>query len=162
MTRFDTLPGTAQNDPPQQWRDSGNLQLHDSGSAPEEVAEEEKERHTQVCFMNLFENVAWRQLINELINILYVTDYIPYQVEDSKTHSTRRCCSSHLLDSFYKCTAWCWERWHYNSRSPVNPSSHRHNLLQNGRGWADIINEGPQKSCNHQCTESRIIYQVHQ
>lgn len=35
-----TWPDTTQNDPRQQWKDSGNLQLHDSGSAQEEVAKQ--------------------------------------------------------------------------------------------------------------------------
>lgn len=39
MKRSCTWPDIAQNDPPQQWRGSGNLQRRDSGSAQGEVAE---------------------------------------------------------------------------------------------------------------------------
>lgn len=59
----------------------------------------------------------------------------PCWAAGSRTHRTRRCCSSHWAGSCHSCTASCWPRSHCSSHSPAGPSSHRCSLENSNQSY---------------------------
>lgn len=121
VKRSYTWPGTTRNGPPQQWRDSENLQLLCSGSARGEVAAQSINR------ISIRANAS-QDNDDDLWTFLLWRISLPYQAGGSRTHSTRRYCSSRWPGSFCRWTVGCWERWRYSSRSPASLCARRHNL----------------------------------